>query len=96
MGHPAGRDSVYRGCRVVKFRLASRDSVHRNWPFPFAIVFRAGVTTLTFLLLYNSPVRNCARALPKLQSASVLVTIETMTSLASIPQESFNSRQSSA
>ena len=63
MGHPAGRDSVYRGCRVVKFRLASRDSVHRNWPFPFAIVFRAGVTTLTFLLLYNSPVRNCARAI---------------------------------
>ena len=27
---------------------------------------------------YNSPVRNCARPLPKLQSASVLVTMDTI------------------
>jgi hypothetical protein len=44
---------------------------------------------------YSSPVRTCARPLPKLQSASEFVTMETTISFGSTPQL-FNSSQSFA
>ncbi len=90
---------------AIVFRLAGRDSVRFGGdayaassenPHPSQKKARMGHPARLGSFPYNSPVRNCARPLPKLQSTSVLVTIETMTSLASIPQEFFNSRHSSA
>ena len=53
-------------------------------------------STATKATAYNSRVRNCARPYPKLQSAFVLLVMETITSLGSIAQRSFNARHNSA
>jgi hypothetical protein len=45
---------------------------------------------------YSSPVRNCARPFPKLQSSAELMTKETTTSLEAMPQLTLNCSQSSA
>ena len=57
---------------------------------------QGGAARMDRMMAYSSPVLNCARPYPKLQSASALVTMDTITSLDSIPQRTLRSRQSSS